>query len=38
MTQDHYYGRRVAKTGARELLEAVDQASADDDSNAEKYG
>ncbi len=25
MTQDHYVGRRIARTGAAELLEAIDR-------------
>ena len=30
MTQDHYFGRRTARTGARQVLEAVDQVAATD--------
>lgn len=26
MTQDHYFGRKRAKTGAAKLLESIDQA------------
>ena len=26
MTQDHYFGRKIAKTGAADVLEAMEQA------------
>ena len=38
MTQDHYFGRQVAKTGARQVLEAIQQATAVDGKDAEKCG
>jgi integrase len=35
MTQDHYFGRKRAKTGAADLLESVDRPTS---GTTEKHG
>jgi integrase len=38
MTQDHYFGRRIARTGAADLLESVHQEDEEDDQGDDEPG